>query len=259
MSGMDCNRDCGEGVSFSQIVILALSIYVLAALAVEWLFELPDQALALMHWMDVLVCGWFLADFCIRFWKAPSKARFMQWGWIDLVSSIPFLPFLRWGRLVRLVRILMILRSIRSFKAMFEMIFKSRIRGTFMSVLLACAMLVMVSSVAILVCETGPRANIKTAGDALWWAFSTVTSVGYGELYPVTLEGRLIAAVLMTAGVALFTTLTAFIVSAFINVKSGERADTRAILDELRELRRKVDSMSGANALDKMHGRDNHA
>ncbi len=52
--------------------------------------------------------------------------------------------------------------------------------------------------------------NITMAGDAFWWAFSTVTSVGYGDFYPVTLEGRLVAAVLMTAGVALFSTLTAY-------------------------------------------------
>lgn len=144
---------------------------------------------------------------------------------------------------MRVARILMILRSIRSVKALFQMIFQSRIRGTFFSVALVSIVMVMISSVAILVCETTPQSNIKTAGDALWWAFSTITSVGYGDLFPVTWEGRFIAAVLMTAGVAMFTTLTAYMVSVFGGFRSEEIQGNKMIVEELRELQRKVDAV----------------
>ncbi|MFA7160105.1 MAG: ion transporter [Kiritimatiellia bacterium] len=240
--------DAKEGLAnFWQLVILALSGYVLLALAAEWLFKPQEQVLILLRWTDAAICLVFIADFFFRLHRAPDKLAFLKWGWIDLAASIPFLPLARWGRLVRVARILVLLRSVRSAKAFLDVIFQSRIKGTFLSVVLATVVMVMVSSVAILICETSPGANIRTAGDALWWSFSTVTAVGYGDFYPVTLEGRLIAAVLMTAGVALFTTLTAMIVSHFLSAGRAREGEdpSREILEELRRLRRELERRNG--------------
>lgn len=77
-------------------------------------------------------------------------------------------------------------------------------------------MMIIFSSIIILQVEKAPGSNIFTAGDALWWAFVTITTVGYGDLYPVTLEGRLVAVILMTTGVGLFGTFTAFVASWFV-------------------------------------------
>lgn len=237
---MDKQSEYQNTVSFWQIVILVLSIYVLFALTLEWLFPLPDQALILLRWIDAGICLVFIGDFFIRLFRVKNKLQFLKWGWIDLVSSIPFLPLARWGRLARIARILMVMRSVRSAKALLTMIFQSRMKGAFLSVALTTVVLIIVSSVAILICETSPDSNITTAGDALWWAFSTVTSVGYGDFYPVTLEGRLVAAVLMTAGVALFTTLTAYIVSLFIVFQNDNGRNNREILAELQKLRQDI-------------------
>ena len=76
--------------------------------------------------------------------------------------------------------------------------------------------MVIFSSIAILQVETDPNSNIKTAEDAIWWAYVTITTVGYGDKFPVTTEGRIIAAVLMTVGVGLFGTFTAFLASWFV-------------------------------------------
>ena len=240
--------DAKEGLAnFWQLVILVLSGYVLLALAAEWLFKPQEQVLILLRWTDAAICMVFIADFFFRLHRAPDKLAFLKWGWIDLAASIPFLPLARWGRMVRVVRILVLLRTARSARAFMAVIFQSRIRGTFLSVFLVSTVLVMVSSVAILICESVPRANIKTAGDALWWAFSTMSAAGYGDYYPVTAEGRLIAAVLMTAGVALFTTLTAMIVSHFLSAGSAREGEdpSREILEELRRLRRELERSNG--------------
>jgi len=236
------NQNESQGViNFWQIVILVLSVYVLLAIAAEWIFRLPKQILILLRWIDAGICLVFIGDFFIRLFRAESKLKFLKWGWIDLVSSIPFLPLARWGRLVRAARILTLLRSARSFKAFLGVIFQSRMKGTFSAVVLTTLVLVILSSIAILICETSPASNITTAGNAFWWAFSTVTSVGYGDFYPVTLEGRLVAAVLMTAGVALFTTLTAYIVSVFLSLdRRDDQEDNRLLLDEVRELKKTV-------------------
>ena len=74
--------------------------------------------------------------------------------------------------------------------------------------------------------------NIKTAEDALWWSFVTVTTVGYGDLYPVTTAGRIIAAALMTVGVALFGTFTAYVASWFVQQREEQEEEEERIEQE---------------------------
>jgi len=198
------------------IIMLAFSFYVLAAqAAMEWLV-LPDEVHRLLSWIDTAICCVFLVDFFIQLARAPCKGQYLKWGWIDLVSSLPFFPFVRWGRLVRIARVLMVLRSFRSLKRVADVMFRNRAQGTILTVLVLVVLLLFSGTVAILLFETGPHANIRTAGDAVWWAFSTLTGVGYGDYYPITWAGRLVAAVLMTAGVGLFGTLTAWLASWFM-------------------------------------------
>ncbi len=140
----------------------------------------------------------------------------MKWGWIDLIASIPTLDFMRAGRLLRLIRLIRILKAFRSTKLIVQHIFKNKIQGTLTSVSLIAVLMLLFSSIAILEFETDPNSNIKTAGDAVWWAYVTITTVGYGDKYPVTTEGRIIAAILMTVGVGLFGTFTAFVSSWFV-------------------------------------------
>jgi voltage-gated potassium channel len=81
------------------------------------------------------------------------------------------------------------------------------------------------ASLAMLQFETGEAANIRTAEDAMWWAVSTMTTVGYGDTYPTTSEGRLVAVFLMAAGVGVFGTLSGLVASWFLS-PAAEEADT---------------------------------
>ncbi|WP_306171340.1 potassium channel family protein [Porphyromonas gingivalis] len=81
--------------------------------------------------------------------------------------------------------------------------------------------------IAILQVENAPTSNITTAEDAIWWSYVTITTVGYGDKYPVTTEGRIIAMFLMTAGVGLFGTFTAYIASLFVSDNKKEETETK--------------------------------
>jgi voltage-gated potassium channel len=209
-----------ERLSPLNIIILALSAYVLLALLVDTIFVLPTEISRLLQIVDVFVCCIFLLDFMIRFYRAEKKLEFMKWGWIDLVSSIPTIDFLRTGRALRLIRLLRILKAFRSTKNLVNHMFKNKAEGTFTSVGVIALLLVIFSALAILQVEDDPNSNIKTAEDALWWAYVTITTVGYGDRFPVTTEGRLIASLLMTAGVGLFGTFAGYISSLFIQTNS---------------------------------------
>jgi voltage-gated potassium channel len=109
------------------------------------------------------------------------------------------------------MRILRVLRGIRSTKVLTQFILQRRAEGAFLAATLLSLLLIMISSIAVLQFETSPEANIKSPEDALWWSIVTITTVGYGDRYPISPEGRLIASFLMIAGVGLFGTLSGFI------------------------------------------------
>ncbi|MBC7382871.1 MAG: potassium channel family protein [Bacteroidia bacterium] len=209
-------------ISFIKLLIIILSVYVLIALLIDTFFKLPFEVLNHLNVIDNVICVIFLMDFSVNFCNAENKFSFMKWGWIDLISSIPTLDFMRAGRLLRLIRLIRILRAFRSTKHIVKYIFREKIQGTFTSISIVAILMVIFSSIAILQVEDDPNSNIKTAGDALWWAYVTITTVGYGDKFPVTTFGRIIAAALITVGVGLFGTFTGFLASWFVESKSVE-------------------------------------
>ena len=227
-----------RGLTVWQCLMLFLSVYVLVVLLVETMFPIPIEVARLLSYVDVAVCAVFAADFFIQLKAAKSKLGYLKWGWIDLVSSIPNLPFLRIGRLARLVRILRMLRGIRSTRVIITHLFDNRARGTFATVTLISFVLIVFSSIIILNWETDPQSTIKTAEDALWWALATVTTVGYGDVYPRTTVGHIVGAILMVAGVALFGTFTATVASFFV------QQDSRKEEEKLDIVIRKLDAIS---------------
>ena len=100
-------------------------------------------------------------------------------------------------------------------------------------------LLVVFASISILHFETVPDSNIKSAQYALWWAFVTITTVGYGDKVPFITEGRLIAGLLMTAGVGLFGTFSGFVAAWFLAPQAKQET-------ELERLRQEVISLRGA-------------
>ena len=98
-------------------------------------------------------------------------------------------------------------------------LFSNKIEGTLASLSILALLMIIFSSIAILQVETNPASNIKSAEDAIWWTYSTITTDGYGDKYPITTEGRILAMILMTFGVGLFGTFTAFVASHFVSIE----------------------------------------
>ena len=226
-----------------QLVSLVLSIYVLLALAVETVVKLTPAMSQLLDQIDFAICLFFLFDFFLRLYKAKSKMAFLKWGWIDFISSIPF-PIFGAARLVRVVRIIRILRAFRSVKVLIQFVYRNRSRGTLMTAAVISVLLTIFSAIAMLTFETAPDSNIKTPDDALWWAITTVTTVGYGDRYPVTDEGRIVAVFLMISGVGLFAIFTGYITSFFNEAEQKEEETAvKTLIEEIRLLRQKVESL----------------
>ena len=203
-------------LGFLNLTVIILTFYMLGALVADTFWQLPTETSKLLTYFDYVICTFFFLEFSYRFIKAESKLAFMKWGWIDLLSSIPMIDFLKAGRLFRLIRLLRVIRAFKSTRQLLNHIFLNKAKGTLTSVSILAILLIIFSAIAILEVEDNPNSNIKTAEDAIWWTYSTITTVGYGDKFPVTTEGRVLAMVLMTFGVGLFGTFTAYIASIFV-------------------------------------------
>ena len=202
-------------LSFLNLIVIVLTFYVLGALIVDTFYDLPPETSRLLSYFDFAICRFFFLEFIYRFIKAENKMKFMKWGWIDLLSSIPMVDFLRTGRLLRLIRLIRVVRAFRSIRQLLNHIFANKAEGTLTTVSILTILMIIFSAIGILEVENSPNSNIKTAEDAIWWTYTTLTTVGYGDKYPVTTEGRILAMVLMTFGVGLFGTFTAYVSSIF--------------------------------------------
>ncbi|MFB3918345.1 MAG: ion transporter [Terriglobales bacterium] len=228
-----------ERIGPFQLLLVALSIYVLAALAVEKLVSLSPEMQRVLQWTDTAICVVFICDFFVRLFRASDKREFLRWGWIDLASSIPMLDAFRWGRLVRVARVIRVLRSIRSARVLVRFVFQTRAKGALASAVFAATVLATFSSITILHVENDPQSNIKTAEDAIWWSITTLTTVGNSDRFPVTLEGRAIAILLMFTGTALFGVFTAYVASWFVG-EQEERTELAGIRQEISALRQEL-------------------
>jgi voltage-gated potassium channel len=233
-----------ESITLFEIIVLVLSLLVLGALLWDTVTVLPAEVSRLVQVLDNVICGVFLIEFVVRFRRAPVKLQFLKVGWIDLVASVPNIDILRWGRLVRVLRVIRILRGVRSLQKLLAVLFRRRFNSGVASLVASAFLLVTFTSFTILLCEDDQQSNIKTAEDAVWWSITTFTTVGYGDKYPVTLEGRLIATVLMFAGVGLFGTLSGLTASYFLGGKETEEEERDQLLHEIRRLREKVEVLA---------------
>lgn len=202
-------------IGLLNFIAIILSMYVLVALIIQTVFIIPDEISNILDYVDNLICAFFFIEFCINFYKSENKLGFMKWGWIDLVSSIPTIDALRAGRVLRIIKLVRLIKAFRSTRNLMNHIFSSKSECAFTSVAIIAFSVIVFSAIGILQVETDPNSNIKTAEDAIWWAYVTITTVGYGDKYPVTTEGRIIASLLMTVGVGLFGTFTAYVASWF--------------------------------------------
>jgi voltage-gated potassium channel len=166
---------------------------------------------------------------------ADERLRYVLRHWYD--ALVVLLPLLRPLQLLRLIPVLLVINR----RA------QTRLRGR-VAIYVAggATLLAFCASLAVLDAErSNPNSNIKSFGDAVWWAITTMTTVGYGDQYPVTGLGRFVAFGLMVGGVALLGTVSATLASWLIETVAAEKEQAEELHEIVRRLEAKVDLLSG--------------
>ena len=176
--------------------------------------------------MNAIFSAIFLIDFTYRLFTAPSRSAyfFRHFGWADLLASLPF-PQFKILRIFRLVRVYRLLRKV-GIRTIGRTLIKDR-AGSALYVLLLMGILVLqFGSLEILhVEQNAPGANITTASDALWYTIVTISTVGYGDQYPVTQLGRIVGSMIIVVGVGIFGTFTGYLANVFLGSGKTQRGE----------------------------------
>ena len=199
---------------FYHIIISLIGLFSVLLVGAEALIDPKSEMHHLFQSFDFAICILLLMDFVGALIAAPNKWHYFKtWGWLDLISSIPAIPLFRCGRIVRLIRVIRIIRSVKATRLVASTFFAKKGENTLLGMVLVTLILIVTCSATVLHFERLGEGNILTADDALWWSVATVTTVGYGDKYPITVEGRFVAGLLMVAGVGLFGLFSGFIAS----------------------------------------------
>lgn len=210
---------------YADIPLLVASIVFLVAYSIQVIADLADRHAVVLNALIWVVWGVFLVDYVANLVLAPNRGRWFVRNLYQVV--ILALPVLRPLRLLRLLTLLRVMQHI-GLRAL---------RGRIITYAVGSALLVTyIGALGVLDAEQNARgSNIRGIGDALWWAVTTITTVGYGDHYPVTLAGRLIAVGLMISGIVILGVVTASFASWLIEqVGKAAAAETRETEEPLR-------------------------
>lgn len=205
-------------MSISKLTIAIFSIVSIGLLTVSFFLDHNSELYRLLNYYDWGLCAFFLYDFFEELFTSKNKAKyFFTVGWLDLLSSIPVVHELRFARIIRVIRII---RIFHSAKLLIEYLRSNRKSSLYGAIVMTLISIIILSSFFVLWVEQDVG-NIKTAEDALWWTFISVTTVGYGDYFPVTNVGKLLASLLIMSGIVGFGTVVSFLSSKFNKYKNA--------------------------------------
>lgn len=201
-----------------DLVIILLALLSVGLLVFELSAKLLPEQIVLIQRIDLGIALIFLLDFAIGLHLAVSKKEYFLRNWPDLLASIPVsegvFRSLRMLRMLRVVRVIRVISRIRRIGVAAEKVVDESSKYVYAASITGVVLLS--GAVAFFSMEHGVNPQVHSFFDAVWWAVVTGTTVGYGDIYPITWEGRLVGMILMFFGIGLVGTVAGFAGSYFM-------------------------------------------
>jgi voltage-gated potassium channel len=208
-----------------ELIMAALA----AAFVVVGFVDPPSGQEAIYDAADIALTVVFVAEFVSRLLASRRRSRYLRGHWVDALALIPTV------RALRLLRLLRLFRLVRAFAGVFRALAHLERFAAHRGLLVlfgAWLTTAAICGVAVYFAEVGTNPEISNFGDALWWAVVTVATVGYGDISPITPEGRLAAGVLIIVGITLWAAVTGTITSLLLESNSA----SASIPEQIRQL-----------------------
>ncbi|NOH99110.1 potassium channel family protein [Vibrio sp. 99-70-13A1] len=246
---LNTTKDTTKPMSLLSLILSFIALFVISSLLFA---PIDHETRQILIGLDFIICSIFILQLTIDLFRANDKVQFLKVHWIDFIASLPLIEPLRFARIFQILRVILILRS---GNRVFRNLLNNKKETTLASILLLLVILLTIGAGSILLLEQkDPGANITTGQDALWWAFVTISTVGYGDHYPVTSSGKLIASIVIICGVGVFGMISGLITSLITspNRQQNIQAETKdknieliikqqqAILERLEQLEKQI-------------------
>jgi voltage-gated potassium channel len=215
----------------TEMPLLIFAFAMIPLLLGPMLWELTAQEQATFLILDYFIWALFAVDLIVKTAISPHRFAYLRRHWLEVLVVV--IPFFRPLRILRIF------------------VFGSRAwvgirRLVNVDFLLVYGVgLVIIAATVVASVEGGEGASIHSFADALWWAVVTITTVGYGDMVPVTLVGRAVAFVLMLGGIAFFSGMTANLASFLIKSKDSQKDEMARLVKEINGLRQDMAKLRG--------------
>ncbi|MFY2509644.1 potassium channel family protein [Vibrio pectenicida] len=242
------NNDIKDDVKPMSLLSLVLSFMALFVISALLFFPLKEPTRQVLISLDFVICSIFLLQLTIDWIRSADRLQYIKRHWIDFIASIPMVEPLRFARLFHILRVILVIRSSRS---LVKQLMINRRETTLASILLLMVILLTIGSSIMLFLESkSPDANIQTGGDAIWWALVTISTVGYGDHFPVTNAGKILASGLIICGVGIFGMISGLITSLITSPTEvqAQRSENKErllleVLEQQQEILKRLESL----------------
>lgn len=206
-----------------EVAMMLLSLLSVIIVLVMTFGRLDTETYRLLFFIDTTICMIFMVNFFAGLLRSRNKLFYLRHHWIDFIASIPAIEALRIARVFQILRVIRLIRMSRSF---LTPLIKQRKQATLASLLVAMVTILTFASIIILIVESGTEgANIQTAEQAIWWALVTISTVGYGDFYPVSTAGHIVGGIVIVSGVSFFGVISGYMASVFVAPDESERQE----------------------------------
>ncbi len=212
MAAKGDGRPLDLGYEIFIALISILSVFNMLLIFVPGVDPDAVEVVTTVNFFLILV---FVFDFSIRLYTARSRSFyfFRDFGWADLFAIVPYFRFLRLFQIFKAYRLI----KKHGVHRLIRHVTHHRAESALFVLVFAVIVIIEAGSFLVLVAESAsPDANIRTSTDAMWWVYVTITTVGYGDRYPVTDAGRMVGLLVMTTGVGIFATFAGLIANKLI-------------------------------------------
>lgn len=207
-------------LSILELIILSLTIYTIFSIIMQLVFQVSTEMMKLFNLFEWICSGFFLYEWGYRFKNAKNKLKFTIYNFLDLIASFPigFLAGFKALRLLKIFQVIKIFGSISRFK---KYLGCNKVHVFKLILFSGFTLLTMISPIMILFFEEDSGGGINTAKEALWWTYVTLTTIGFGDFYPITDGGRIFTVFMSLGGIGMFGILSSLIVN-YILTKAKE-------------------------------------
>ncbi|MHA6614073.1 ion transporter [Photobacterium damselae] len=217
-----------------SLMAFVLSLISLALVTSMLFIPKQDSVYLIFLGVDTFICLLFWCQLLTDFIRSEEKTNYLKRHWPDFMASIPVIEPFRFARLVQVFRVV---RLLRSSKHIMQQLQENRREATIATICLLLTVLITIGSSFILLIEAkDPNANIHSASDALWWVIVTISTVGYGDHYPVTTLGKVLGTMVIVCGVGVFGMISGLVSSIITDPQHQKEQQEKEHRQEWRQM-----------------------